>query len=365
MNPFRGRSGPRTQPTSKPLVAMNRRNLKSWELYLGLPQVVILLGIVTGSIASAFALGYLSGQRVGFDSARQIDLSGTSRLPIPETPELSDESISKVYARLKDTTPPASLVEEEPVSVTDAKADPPRTLEPIRSGEEAPMELEVPERIQEINPRATKLLDSLLEEAGVPSKEETADVVEETVEVSSDSELNEISEGALTLNTEMPETEVERIEPGVPDEPVVDPAVRVISPGRVVEKTETDIIKEIVSDKKVEPEVKPEQEVVTKKEEPSVQKQTSQTSKFMRAKVIRGWYAQVAAPRNLKDADTVASKLRGSGFPVVIESAKIGGQEYFRVLVGPEDSKELGSRLVSQLKRERGLRGSPFLKRVG
>ena len=75
-------------------------------------------------------------------------------------------------------------------------------------------------------------------------------------------------------------------------------------------------------------------------------------------------FFQVAAPGKLDDANNLAKKLKESGFPVVIETANIRGQEYYRVLVGPEDEQRYSQTMVQQLKRESYLRGDPFLRRV-
>lgn len=80
--------------------------------------------------------------------------------------------------------------------------------------------------------------------------------------------------------------------------------------------------------------------------------------------VPKGWFAQVAAPKAKADAEQLARTLRGSGFPVVIENANVRGQQYFRVLVGPEGSRDQGERLIAQLKREGSVKGDPFLRSV-
>ncbi len=77
-----------------------------------------------------------------------------------------------------------------------------------------------------------------------------------------------------------------------------------------------------------------------------------------------GYFAQVAAPKRLQEAQDVARRLKRSGFPVVIETAHVRGEDYYRVLVGPEDGKVQAERLVDQLKRESYLSGTAFLRRV-
>ncbi|RIL04737.1 MAG: hypothetical protein DCC75_12335 [Proteobacteria bacterium] len=81
-------------------------------------------------------------------------------------------------------------------------------------------------------------------------------------------------------------------------------------------------------------------------------------------KISRGWYAQVAAPKSLSEAQKLTNSLRGSGFEVVIENASVRGVQYYRVLVGPETTKDRGDRLISQVKREPYIKGDPFLRVV-
>jgi cell division septation protein DedD len=49
---------------------------------------------------------------------------------------------------------------------------------------------------------------------------------------------------------------------------------------------------------------------------------------------------------------------------VVVESASVAGQSFFRVLVGPEQNKVQADRLVSQLKSESYIAGNPFIRKV-
>jgi cell division septation protein DedD len=81
-------------------------------------------------------------------------------------------------------------------------------------------------------------------------------------------------------------------------------------------------------------------------------------------KVSQGWYVQVSAPGVESDAFELADKLHESGFPVVIEKAKVQQRTYFRVLVGPEEVRLTAERLLQQLLRERYIDKAPFIRRV-
>ncbi|MCB0336128.1 MAG: SPOR domain-containing protein, partial [Bdellovibrionales bacterium] len=76
------------------------------------------------------------------------------------------------------------------------------------------------------------------------------------------------------------------------------------------------------------------------------------------------WYAQVLAPKELSEAQALSDKLKDSGFPVVIEHAEVRGQQYYRVLVGGEESRQQAEILIKQLQREKYLKGDPFLRMI-
>ena len=81
-------------------------------------------------------------------------------------------------------------------------------------------------------------------------------------------------------------------------------------------------------------------------------------------KLQKGYYAQVQAPQSSDEAEGIASKLRDSGFPVAIEAAAKNGQTYYRVMVGPEQKKVQADRLIGQLKGEKYIKGTPFIRAV-
>ncbi len=92
-------------------------------------------------------------------------------------------------------------------------------------------------------------------------------------------------------------------------------------------------------------------------------KAISDDSKFAES-IPTGFYAQVAAPKRLQDADKLARRLKQSGFPIAIESVVIGQQSFYRVLVGPEKNKLYAERLILQLRSERYIPTDPFIREV-
>jgi hypothetical protein len=100
-----------------------------------------------------------------------------------------------------------------------------------------------------------------------------------------------------------------------------------------------------------------------KKVEFSVE-QTLSIRKSSTKTLQEGWYCQVLASQTQSDSQSIAQKLRASGFPVVLEEAIVNGKSYFRVLVGPESTREMATRLVDQLKREPSVTSKPFIRLV-
>jgi cell division septation protein DedD len=95
---------------------------------------------------------------------------------------------------------------------------------------------------------------------------------------------------------------------------------------------------------------------------PSPKPIVKEASNFLKPKLNRGWYVQVGAPESLDEANKIASQLKDSGFPVSIEKAQVQSQTYYRLLVGPEDNRVQGERLLEQVKRERYIKAQPFLR---
>jgi cell division protein FtsN len=86
--------------------------------------------------------------------------------------------------------------------------------------------------------------------------------------------------------------------------------------------------------------------------------------------VPAGWYSQVWASNTEDEASRLANKLKRSGFPVVIEAAAISstsrsnGSSIYRVLVGPEATRDLAQELLNQLEREKYLETKPFIRLI-
>ena len=118
-------------------------------------------------------------------------------------------------------------------------------------------------------------------------------------------------------------------------------------------------MKKILRDKRP-----PKREVKkTEKKVAKAAKLVGSDAKFARS-IPAGFYAQVAAPKRLQDAEKLARRLKQSGFPVAIESVTIDRQSFYRVLVGPEQNKLYTERLIGQLHSERYIPTDPFIREV-
>lgn len=347
-----------------------KRTQQSWSIRLGLLQSVVLVGIVTGSMLCAFYLGLVSGQKAGFETAQSINLASVAKLPVPEQYREEDleQVASDVYAKLgagKTASTPKVDEESKPKQVD---------LTPIET-----KTLTRPKR-EETEPA---LVDG-------PPAEEGSDVIRILTEPPSkkDTDLKREAEADL-VKKEEPKTlgslktesagEIKLESERKPEKAVVasltkpEPAAKKIKGEEAVPATEEKKIAPKVEPKKEvakiapkKPEIKKEEKKVAPvpaklKESPVAPKITPPSTKPS-GNMSSGWYAQVAAPSRKEDAVSLANKLKASGFRAVIESTNVRGDEYYRVLVGPEEEKRYSQTLVDQLKREPYIKGPPFLR---
>ena len=77
-----------------------------------------------------------------------------------------------------------------------------------------------------------------------------------------------------------------------------------------------------------------------------------------------GWYVQVAAARSHVQASKVYIKAEKAGLKMVLERAKVRGQDYYRVIIGPYPDREAAVTARAGIKAKGVSRAEPFLKRV-
>lgn len=327
---------------------------RGWELRLGALQVSVWLGLAVGSVFGAYFLGYLSGRSVGFDSARAASGVEVPKLAITEElPEKNNENMAGIIDKLsapavvsQDEKKPQGSAKAPPVgdqriakTVQEIKEERAQIVEETTGGDTAAKE-SVSDSVDMFSQKLT-LSDSLLEKEGLDDSAIVGTGGEARVlgqelpgSVSGDRTLEAGAKGGQGV-----------VAKGAPQKDVAQP--------KVAKPAEAEEAKSVVAKAKA-----PVEEKEVAKEAPK------KPQSFVVKSVPSGYYAQVAAPKTLDEAEAVARKLKKSGFPVVVESSSLNKAPFYRVLVGPEDNKVQGERLVGQLKSERYINGTPFIRKV-
>ncbi|MFN4894458.1 MAG: SPOR domain-containing protein [Pseudomonadota bacterium] len=325
-----------------------RAPAKRWEIRLGTLQVAVWLGLAIGACVGGYFVGFFSGRYVGFESAREGSSGGVLKLPVPELVAdarlaNSNSAYEKVYDKLK---APAILPESNGPRASANVAEAVRHAD-ANQGDDTAKRPEVPQKItlgqQEVIANSG---DDIFEDTGSNTQliigadqgadEELEEKISEKVEVkvpasvrmlgSADSEGDTSSSAASILDARIANARSEASQAANVDKVDGQEAKRVAAPEPAGKSAET-----ATPIKKVLP---------------------------------AGFFAQVAAPKKLAEAEAVAKKLKRSGFPVVVESASVNGQSFYRVLVGPEENKVQAERLVDQLQSESYVASKPFIRKV-
>lgn len=312
------------------------------EIRLGALQIVVWLGLALGAIFGSYGLGFVSGRAVGFDNARSASGVEVAKLTISDVlPESSNQNISGIYDKLN---APAILEqgstsskgangaaesrlakEERDLTASRVKEIQQETIPEI---EDVFSNAESVEQLEATTPRNVRLLGGEQEQAVEIPSQPKARAYERsgTVGTLLDERLakDEEQEGGQKLL------------------------------GNVTSGVITKIVK---GDEEL-------QEKVNVAALAKIQKQPEPALKIaVKKRLPNGYFAQVAAPKQLTQAEQIAKKLQKSGFPVVIESTTVKGENFYRVVVGPEDNKIQAQRLIAQLKGEKYLVSSPFIIR--
>lgn len=391
-----------------------------WELKLSSLHAVVLVGLITGSMAASFYLGFLSGERAGFESGQEASMAHTARIPIPdsEMDAASEGSVSEqVYDQLaaspkvggghglEEDLPALGKIESAPArnlgdedsgagassensktelaqrldsftspgdvrgaleggkvignpdggagtgvrhgALTDDAGDTLGALDEPRvgrleaaakAGEGAAVALHgEPSRIDAQRDPALPTTTSASEKGtGVTAQEELAlaksRLAEENLTTAANKNLagSAVSTGAI-----------ESARSGVA---AGKGTATLLTKEQVAERTKSGVSPAVT---KIEP---PKAEAA--KAAKVVTESAPASNSLVRAMLPKGWYAQVAAPKRLGEAEGLAARLKRSGFPVLIERANVRGEEYFRVVVGPEKDRVQVDRLIGQVKRE-------------
>ena len=340
--------GPRTSPTIKPLAIMNSRNMRSWDLRLGPIQIVILLGLVLGSMLCTYLLGMYTGHRTGFEAASEKNLKESPKQPVFET-----EAADVEGAAVKGPDLFAKLRQQEEPPQTDTAA--PR-LGVIEESEP----VATPAAKTTSAAKSDLMEDDFAVQRGASKAPTAAATVEGhgVIRVLGEGRAQE-SDSAKTLGALLREKEQQAKQQAqaTPELPVVK-ATPIKAPAHPMETERRGERAVVTISETRKPEPAPTAAPAVKKTPAAA------PESFLRAALARGWYAQIAAPKALADANELGRKLKAAGFAVGVEKAVVRGENYYRIVVGPEDSREQAERLIAQLKRENIFRGDPFLRMV-
>lgn len=326
---------------------------RGWELRLGALQVSVWLGLAIGSVFGSYFLGYLSGRSVGFDSARAASGVEVPKLAITE--ELPEKNSRDMAGIMNNLSAPAVVAQDEKKPQGTAKQPP-------------AADQRIAKTVQEI-------------------KEERAQIAEETTggatttkgaASDSDAIFNDVvgvdsseADGGLDRSAISGKGgEARVLGQEIPDAVAGEQGAESTKKGAAVEVAKKAEQRDAVQPKVTKSDdVEESKQAVAKVKAPvedkaAVKESPKKPQSFVVKSVPTGYYAQVAAPKTLDEAEAIARKLKKSGFPVVVESSSLNKAPFYRVLVGPEDNKVQGDRLVGQLKSERYINGTPFIRKV-
>jgi len=323
--------------------AMGARRGESlgWELRLGKLQVVVWLGLALGSIFGSYCIGFFSGRYVGFETGREVTGVEVAKLPVGDVvPESSSQSQDRIYDRLNS---PAVMADDSNAKAKDSAtargtsgaSKTPRLLED--KGPQAP-----PAVVKEPQGQAETSSEDLANFFGDDSNgSELIIGAENDVAPAKPSENVRMLGGAKTADSAKGEAKVNSGEVEASKEA----SVNALLDERIA-KARGDSSKDPASSGSAEA------------------LKGSDAASAAHKIVPSGYFAQIAAPKTINEAEGIAKKLKRSGFPVVVEPTSVAGQSFYRVLVGPEQNKVQADRLVSQLKGESYISGTPFIRKV-
>ncbi len=366
------------------------RTQQSWEVKLGFFQALVLLAVVVLSLLCAFYLGLFSGRNVGYEDALAANTSQLARLPISveaKTEEEDERAVSEVYSKLKESSSKSVEGKRESVSTE-------RNLAAIKTTDLAPLVDDlIPLPQADTSSAIVSDVDGKLEErsddaskgnekfALNKNKDDLAKINQAEIakdkraslfydRVPSDSSGPKLGTLLEKQGTQKPNDQkklekpsVVEVAPEVSQDNVADRGKQVVtasSNGKVTGRISADVgfVRQTQESERGEP------DSLKDMKEERVSINNEKESSFVKSVLPNGWFAQLAAPKQVADADFLAKQLRDSGFPVVIEKTVVRGEEYYRVLCGPEEKREHAEILINQLKRESYIKAEPFLRRV-
>ncbi len=346
-------------------------------------QIFSLIGIVTGLMFGAFYIGAYFGKKVGFESAMTSNLKYLSKVPISTVDtgnDEVDENISrKVAKKLKAELGNKNSEKSELLALDDEEKNEKKEVEKINilNADKVPNILGKDER---------KLGDVYVEDVDLDknSKKDTDkknEKKEDTIIVDKeDSQMDDVSMGENVKEVKRKieeqfdkKEEADKVnikKDNKKDEksnPIKDSKKNIVIPTVGILKDEKGTNTELA--KKQVNKINNEPTLVVKVMTPEIPRLKEDNIKLNvpspaieQARVsARGFYVQVQASSNYNEASSLVRKIKESGFKANIESANVRGQTYYRVLVGPEETRLYTERMIEQLKGESFITSTPFI----
>ena len=317
---------------------MHQRDRQSgFELRFSLLQLVLILPVLFASVFAAYVSGYVSGKKTGFDLARSSAAAHLPGVSVQET-AYADQDEAYYEQEAKSLAMLLDKLDEEPetpagtpLSVVNAGEGVQGLAE--REGEWTPLpshDVSARARLQKPAVHVEEALLSDDSEASATAEEEKAAELKRVAAEERDAQKREEEKKAKALEEKKKrkEAEARKKEEAKKEEPVLK-----VVPLDVAAQQDKEI---------------------------AVPKVDARPQDRIRG----GFYAQVATVNSITDARQLLGRLQASGFRSVIETARVRGVSYYRVLVGPERTRSRAVILVDQLKRESYLRTQPFIKYV-
>lgn len=318
-------------------------------------SILILMIVFSACLFVAYYLGLRAGKTAGLELAHENSLAQVIRMPVSravydkQVAEVNRDQTSDIYKQLAKTK-------------QDTKDNNQQISEPSKEVKEL------------LKPTATA--SALLKQ-----QDQVTLAAEPTIQLAKGKQENvEAIRDALEQLNPKNQNDSEMIPDGSPSATDSSPSVRVINPQEeqqqskklveeqsvlnqqedfLLEKKNTNLLP--TSTPKTKPTIKPTATAVQKKTAVAVKTPVAQN---LSKKLSAGWYSQVAAPKSLKEAQTVANNLKKSGFKAMVESAQVGDQQYYRVVVGPESSRLAAEQSLARLRKQSSLKAEPFVRLV-
>jgi cell division septation protein DedD len=346
------------------------------EVRIGLTQAFAWLGFLGALVVLSFFLGLYIGKKSGFEAAKETSLEELARSPI-DAPTGNDvgvigdansqnqNSSDSIYQKLQATAPTAQP--------TNAELP---TLGKIAGVKDSPIELTVPsdkaaKTVMDVASTAAAIVGGSAGNQLNKKAENIAKAIVDGKEINvggnDDSQKIQFASPTPIVQNEPVKEGIiaPTVVPTIAATPVATPTTIAELVAPVVETLATPAPTAAVKASptpKGTPKATPTKIKSTPTPKPTVAAKTEESSSAK--SISKGWYAQVAAPQKMAEAQEIINKLSASGFKAKIERAEVKGEQYYRVIVGPEKTKDAANKLAQDLRGAGAVGGTPFVKQV-